>query len=257
MSKSNLFDTNCVILLHCVKLSLKNTKTLLTLPNYCCMTIRNAYISAGRELVVATLALIPAFVWLFYQNEIPRQVPMQFNLQGDVTRLGPSWQLPLIGMGFYLVLLLLPQFRYAQQPETFPFQLIYRFRVALHLLFAFVTLDLYFGAASGREDVFAYIFAGVLLFMAFIGYHLRSLEPNGAFGIRTPWAMQNSVNWLATHTMASFLWVGLGVAGAGLVIYHRTFQDAFFTLLTFLGGMLLLPVGYSYVLHRREQAQGV
>jgi uncharacterized membrane protein len=221
------------------------------------MLVRNAYFSLGREVVVACFALIPALVWLMYAAEIPARVPMQFNLQGDVTRLGPSWQLPLIGLGLYLVLLILPQFHYAQHPDSFPLQLIYRFRMAVHALFAFITLDLYFGAATGREDVFAYIFAGVLSFMAFVGFHLRTLEPNGAFGIRTPWALENGENWHATHTMASYLWVGLGVAGAALVVYHRAFHDAFLTLLTFLGGMLLLPIGYSYLLHRRQQEQGV
>lgn len=80
-----------------------------------------------------------------------------------------------------------------------------------------------------------------------MGNYLPRCRYNFTMGIRTPWTLNDEKNWNKTHRIAGFFWT----AGGILMVVLGYFRMAvlYFAVLAVI---VLVPVGYSYVLYRRE-----
>jgi uncharacterized membrane protein len=108
------------------------------------------------------------------------------------------------------------------------------------------------GVSLGWTDLSgAWVPVGVGLLLAFIGNVLGRVRPNFFVGIRTPWTLSSDENWRRTHRVGgpAFVLGGLALAAAGLAGGAWLFVG--------IGALLVatvVPIVYSYVLWRQEQA---
>lgn len=93
---------------------------------------------------------------------------------------------------------------------------------------------------------------GALLVM--IGNSLPKSRPSLFVGIRTPWTLADTDNWIATHRLGGKLMMGAGclIVAAGLSPLPPSSRAA--AMMALLGGAVVVPVFYSWWLwhHRRK-----
>ena len=84
------------------------------------------------------------------------------------------------------------------------------------------------------------------LIFAIIGNYLPKCKQNYTIGIKIPWTLDNEENWNKTHRFAGWLWTFCGVA-----IMLTGFLGSFWIFLPIALLMVIVPVLYSYLLHRK------
>ena len=84
------------------------------------------------------------------------------------------------------------------------------------------------------------------LIFTIIGNYMPKCKQNYTIGIKIPWTLNNEENWNKTHRFAGWLWTFCGVA-----IMLTGFLGSFWIFLPIALLMVIVPVLYSYLLHRK------
>ena len=84
------------------------------------------------------------------------------------------------------------------------------------------------------------------LIFAIVGNYLPKCKQNYTIGIKIPWTLNSEENWNRTHRFAGRLWTVCGIA-----IILTGFFGGFWIFFGVALLMVIAPVVYSYLLHRR------
>ena len=210
-----------------------------------------------KEWFVIPFLLVPFIVSFILWDQIPEEVPTHFNISGEADDWGPKWinaiMLPLIGVGVYVLLLVLPlidpkkKISNTQKPVA-------AIRIVTSIFF--VGIYAFVMAASlGVEINFAsYIIVGVGMLILIIGNYMNSIKSNYFIGIRTPWTLENPDVWKKTHRFGSKVWVigGLLMMISGFI--PAIIESALF--ITIIVSVLAgLPIIYSYLVYKKLESR--
>ena len=88
------------------------------------------------------------------------------------------------------------------------------------------------------------VFMGLLF--AVIGNYMPKCKQNYTIGIKIPWTLNNEENWNKTHRFAGWLWTA-----GGIIMMLTGFFGGFWIFFVVMLLMVLAPVLYSYILHRK------
>jgi uncharacterized membrane protein len=205
-------------------------------------------------LLLAAQFVLAAVTWPY----APDQIPVHWNIQGEIDRYGGRFEgllaLPLVSLGTYLLLLLLPRVDPARANYAHfagPYAVI-RF-VTLAFLTAVYGL-IHLTIRGYPLDVEVLVPLGVGSLFVVLGNFMGKLRPNWFVGIRTPWTLTSKESWGKTHRLGGWLFIagGLAMAGAGLSRSNEVFVA---TCAAFAAGALLLLV-YSYRVWRADPRRG-
>lgn len=94
--------------------------------------------------------------------------------------------------------------------------------------------------------------AGAMLVL--IGNQLGKSRSMYLVGIRTPWTLASEAVWVRTHRLGGKLMVGAGLVTVAAVLLPLSAPLLPIVLLSAIGIAVLVPVVYSFLLWRREQA---
>ena len=86
---------------------------------------------------------------------------------------------------------------------------------------------------------------GGLMFII-VGNYLPKCKQNYTIGIKIPWTLNSEENWNKTHRFAGWLWTICGI-----LIMLTGFLGSFWVFLPIALLMVIVPVVYSYILHRK------
>lgn len=123
----------------------------------------------------------------------------------------------------------------------------------LHMVFwmipviSVVLSALTYAAALGGQiqmEMVMPVFIGLVL--TIVGNYLPKCKQNYTIGIKIPWTLNSEENWNRTHRFAGRIWV---VCGIGMML--TGFVGGFWIFLGVAILMVLAPLGYSYILHRK------
>ena len=78
---------------------------------------------------------------------------------------------------------------------------------------------------------------------------MGKLRHNWFVGIRTPWTLASEEVWTRTHRLAAPIWVSGGIVQLAGAFVRGTTGEVLFA--STLAVMVLVPIGYSYVLFRK------
>lgn len=175
---------------------------------------------ANRYAPAATALLWPAGVSLLIGAlfaAIPRMEPLQERLEASAPLLRSVWIGTMLLMVYLQVLIAAPALGWTLGPDLL--------QVGL----------------------------GALLVM--IGNSLPKSRPSFFVGIRTPWTLADTDNWIATHRLGGKVMMGAGclIVAAGLSPLPPSWRAA--AMMALLGGAVVVPVFYSWWLwHHRSKA---
>lgn len=215
-------------------------------------------IELKKEIYIWVLVILPAVYLAFIWNALPEQVPLHWNIHGEIDRYGPKSQLiiilllPLFIYGLMTVVPFIDPKRKLQNMGNKYFQL----KFILVLLLAVISLFVLYNtrnepAALSFISAPNLICALIGLLFAALGNYFQSIKPNYFIGIRTPWTLESESVWKKTHKLGGILWV----AGGLLIIMSSVLlrgQSVFIILLIVTGIITLWPVIYSYVVFKKE-----
>lgn len=209
-----------------------------------------------RWLGPLLLVAMWAFALVVYPS-LPARIPMHWGVAGGVDRWGAKWPsaflMPLVGVGLWLLFPALrrldPRRRHYDRFEE-TFWLLVNAMVAFMAVMEVATL----GAALGWPmDMTRVVLILVGLVFVVLGNYLPRVRSNWWMGIRTPWTLESERVWRETHRLG-----GRTFVAGGLVTMVAALLPPLVRPWVALAGLLVggfVPVVYSYVLWRREQAE--
>ena len=199
-------------------------------------------------ILTSILTLLPILAGVVLWNQLPEQMPTHWNAAGEVD----GWSSkPFAVFGLPLILLA-AQWLCVLATTTDPkrqnhsekiYHLVFWIIPVLSIVLHAVTYLTVLGVGVRIEMVMP-IFMGLLFVI--IGNYLPKCKQSYTIGIKIPWTLNNEENWNKTHRLAGWVWVIGGIA-----IMFTGFFGGVWVFLPISFAMVLAPIIYSYLLHRK------
>lgn len=189
--------------------------------------------------------------YVFYSS-LPSQLPMHWNIQGQVDSYMPKnigvWITPLLTLSIWGLFQILPSF----DPKKEKYKLFNKewliiqttfvgFFVYTHFLVFYISLN-------PKTEMMLFMFAGLGTMFILLGNYLSKIRQNYFIGVKTPWTLTNEDNWNKTHRFASWCFV---IAGIITLIEAAFPWNAPYLVLGSLILAGILPIVYSYLLFKK------
>ena len=202
------------------------------------------WVTGGVLAVMFALA-----AWYFPQ--LPDPVPTHWNAAGEVDGWTPKpwgvWLMPVITLGTFLVLLVLPFI----SPKGFRLEQSRRaYDIVLFVVVCFLALTQLFSfrsAISGGQELTQFVPVAVGMLFLVLGNYLGKFQKNFFVGIRTPWTLASDEVWNRTHRLAGYMFMtgGVVIMLTGLLGLGVEWFIATVIVIT------IIPALYSLLLYRR------
>ena len=209
-----------------------------------------------KELPLIGIVLLP-FVYLAYiWNQLPAQVPMHYNIEGEIDRYGNKSELILIpimtSLLIYLIFLAVPYIDPKKQIQ----KMGGKYDTLKFIITTFMSILALFIIYTAKNQTLTdpdYILLGCGVLFLILGNYFKTPKANYFIGIRTPWTLESESVWKATHKLAGKIWFlgGLLIILSCLILDGKT---NFIVFMCITAIMVLVPVLYSYLLFRKQEA---
>lgn len=202
-----------------------------------------------KVLTLTTIVmLLPVLAGLILWNQLPEKMPTHWNAAGEVdgwsSKAFAIFGLPLIMVAAQWLCMLgtAADPKRKNHPEKVLHLVLWIIPVLSVVLHA-VTYATALGHSVPIEVVMPILIG---LIFTIIGNYMPKCKQNYTIGIKIPWTLDNEENWNKTHRFAGFLWTI-----CGLLIMLTGFFGGFWVFLPITLLMVLAPIIYSYILHRK------
>ncbi len=196
------------------------------------------------------LCLLPILLGLILWNQLPEQIPIQFNSAQQVNTYAPK-ALAIFGLPvFFAAVDAFALFGIKTDPKANRHTKLFRV-IGLWIcpFLCNLVLPILFFISMGANIPIVLILSILLgLFIVILGNFLPKCPQNYTIGIKLPWTLHDEENWNYTHRLAGFVWVIGGI----LMIINAFFQWLLITILL-LVLLFALPILFSYLHYRRTQ----
>ena len=199
-------------------------------------------------LITSAIILLPVLAGVILWNQLPEQMPTHWNASGEVDGWSSKpfavFGLPSIMLAaqWLCVLGTSADPKKDNHPEKvlqLVLWIIPMLSVVLHAITYAVALR-----KEVRMEVVMPVVIGLIF--AIIGNYLPKCKQNYTIGIKIPWTLNSEENWNKTHRFAGRIWTVCGIA-----IMLTGFFGDFWIFLVAVLLMVLAPVIYSYIVHRK------
>ncbi len=201
----------------------------------------------SKEIMILLIALIPIVFLGIIWNDLPDEVPMHWNANGDIDRMGAKSELLFIITGIpvflYLLLRFIPKIDPKKNIDPADSQYL-KLRMIIQLFISLVMSYILYMTKNPDSADSNLIFALIGLGFSGLGWGFKGLKPNYFAGIRTPWTLESPEVWTKTHEIASQFWIGGGIL---IFILYFIFENTLIPFISILVIISLIPVIYSYI----------
>jgi uncharacterized membrane protein len=210
------------------------------------------------ELPLLAILLADAAFGLWALPRLPERVPVHWDLAGKADGFGPAWQnallMPALALGLWALLLVLPLADPLRRNYPRFLVTLKLFRWLVPLLIAAFQVVVALGMLGVASDPGQGVRAILAIAFVVLGNSMGKLKHNWFIGIRTPWTLASEEVWTRTLRLAAPIWVAGGLVQlAGAFVPGVAGQVLF---AASLGAMVLVPVGFSYLLFRKLSSAG-
>ena len=199
-------------------------------------------------IITSILTLLPILAGIYLWNTLPEQVPSHWDVNGEIDGWSSKpffvFGLPCIMLAFQWLCVL----GTAADPKKANhsgkvMQLVLWIIPVLSIILSAMTYMVVLGHTVRVEVIMPLIIG---LVFTIIGNYLPKCKQSYTIGIKIPWTLHSEENWNRTHRFAGRLWL---VCGLGIML--TAFIGGFWVFLPIVLVMVLAPMVYSYVLHRK------
>jgi uncharacterized membrane protein len=175
--------------------------------------MKNEKTIIGLMWVLAVLPLVLTFV-IF--GKLPDQVPMHWNIHGEIDSWYPKFPgafiLPVFAIAITALISVLPKIDPKKENyERFRSQyLIIRLvLVVFFVIMQLIVIGVSMGATFIGVDTIVKLLVGLLFIV--LGNFMPKIKHNYFMGIRTPWTIANETVWTKSHRHGGFMWFAAGI----------------------------------------------
>ena len=199
-------------------------------------------------IITSILTLLPIVEGLYLWNTLPEQVPSHWDVNGEID----GWSSkPFFVFGLPSIMLA-AQWLCVLVTAADPKKANHSGKVLHLVLWIIPVLSIILSAMTYmvvlghtvRVEVIMPLIIGLLF--TIIGNYLPKCKQSYTVGIKIPWTLHSEENWNRTHRFAGRLWL---VCGLGIML--TAFFGGFWVFLPIVLVMVIAPMVYSYVLHRK------
>ncbi len=207
------------------------------------------------EILILILMAIPFIYLAIIWGSLPAEVPVHFDINGEVDRMGSKTTLPfmllLLAPLTYLIFLLVPKIDPKGKIKNMGAK-YQQLKFIMVLFMSIISVLIIYSSQQGGSDI-NWIFVVVGLFIAALGNYFQTIKHNYFIGIRTPWTLENEQVWKSTHRLGGKLWMlgGVLMAVFPLLVSNKDLVGSVFVGLVLL--ISIVPIVYSYLAFRKIQ----
>lgn len=208
-----------------------------------------------NELPIIVIVLLPFIYLAFLWNQLPKTIPIHWNINGEIDRYGDKIELLLIPILLpfltYLVFLIVPKI----DPKNKLNKMGNKLQNLKFLMTTLMSILALFIIYSTKEQSltnpnYLILLIGVLYII--LGNYFKTIKPNYFIGIKTPWTLESEYIWKETHKLGGKLWFLGGIIVIVLsLILNPKLNNYFFLGITAIISMV--PIAYSYILHKNQR----
>ncbi|MDF2656757.1 MAG: putative integral rane protein [Bacillota bacterium] len=206
-----------------------------------------------KEWPLLILLVIPVIAAVFLYPHMPDQVPIHWNINGEVdnygSRLFGTFFLPILNLFLYAMFLIMPTFD-PKRVNYSKFESSYNvIRYSIHLLFLFLFVVTAAAALGYDVNIGKWVPAGICIMFIIFGNIMGRVRHNYFVGFKFPWTLANEEVWKKTHQAGAKAMV---LGGIGALIGVLVTKGTLSFILMMAG--IFIPVAfitvYSYLLYR-------
>lgn len=207
-----------------------------------------------KELPILAVVSMP-FIYLAYiWTSLPGQVPLHWNIQGEIDRYGGKSELILIPLLLplliYLIFLIVPKI----DPKSTLNKMGGKFQTIQFSVTAFMSVLAMIILYSVQKKSLLnpnYIVLSIGFLFIILGNFFQTIKPNYFIGIRTPWTLESEKIWKETHRLGGKLWFVGGILIVILSLVLDSKQN-FIAFMIITGLISIIPILFSYLMFRKE-----
>jgi len=201
-----------------------------------------------RELLLLILTVLPIIYLLINWSNLPGQLPIHFDLNGNPNGYGSKLIFIFLPIGLYLLLLVLPFIDPRKSNYEIFSNTYFKLKLVLILFFGIIDTAIVYDILHGIEKMGQLVPISVLLIFTLLGNYMGNIRPNYFVGIKVPWTLNNDVVWTRTHKLAGRLWFWGGLTG---IVALFIFKNPTVVLVPITILITVVPIIYSYVIYQR------
>jgi uncharacterized membrane protein len=185
-----------------------------------------------NTMLVAAMAAVSAWTW----SQIPdnAQIPVHWNLEGQVDRFGSKFEalvlFPALLTVVTLIMAIIPRFDPRRENLEASGKFWNAATILIGLLLAYTHGLLTWTALGHSVDMTNALVPALCILFAGIGNYLGKTKSNWFGGVRTPWTMSSEYSWEKTHRLAGYMfmltsaatftaWLAVGAMPAFIVLF--------------------------------------
>ena len=214
-----------------------------------------------KSLAIASIitVLLTGLAGLLVASGLPEgtQLPVQWGLDGQPSRMAGHWEALLLPAGVTAGLSLLFYFLPVLEPRRQGLErsqglYLWGWAGLLIVMIAvqFVTVATALGWAVDAPRV---VMGAVGLLLMLLGNQLGKSRSMYMVGIRTPWTLASEEVWVKTHRLGGKLMVLAGIVLIGAALFALPTPQLALVTGVLVGIAVIVPVAYSFILWRKEQ----
>ena len=210
-------------------------------------------ISIKKEIPILAIALLPILYLGFVWNSLPENVPLHWNLNGEIDNWGSKYT--LIGLVFlmpiltYILMLVIPKIDPKKRIEVMGGKYD-QFKFILVAFMSVLSIFIIYISKNQKLSSPGIIFVLVGILYISLGNYFKVIKQNYFIGIKTPWTLENEEVWKLTHLLAGKMWV---IGGLAVVIFSLILPENsnlyFFMGITAI--ISIVPIVYSYLVYKK------
>ncbi len=201
-------------------------------------------------IVTSLIMLLPMLIGLILWDRLPEQVPIHWNIDGEVDNWS-SKAFAVFGIpGFMLAIHWLCALTATLDPKSKEYQPV-MLRIALWICpcIGLMLCGFIYPVSMGYDVSIEVVMPLVVgLLFVIVGNYLPKCKQTYTMGIKLPWTLNSEENWNRTHRFGGKVWVAGGVAVMATAII-----GCFWILIGALVLMVVLPTIYSYLYYRKYE----
>ncbi len=205
-------------------------------------------------LISLIIAALPPIAFAILYNSLPNQVPMHYNLQGEIDGYGSKMELLIMAL---IPLVCIPLFNIIPKidPKGKNYEKFKGFYGGFILIFT-IFMSLMFGVLVTNAlipnaiDITLFICITIGILFMFIGNYMPRAKQNYSFGVKTPWTLSSEKVWNKTHRIAGFCFFF-----SGLIFIIIPFTSSWVTIVLFVKAIAIvaiIPTLMSYVFYKQD-----
>ncbi len=212
------------------------------------------------DWIILILILFTFIVGIYLYPQLPEQMPMHWNIKGEVDSYGDklfgTFLLPTLNLFLFAMFIILPKIdprKENYQKFTGPYKII---RHTMHLFFILVFFVTMYQSLKTTEDGIKFLEIDfiipftVSILIIVLGNYLGKIKDNFFVGVKTPWTLSSKEVWYKTHRLTSKLFVLSGILGIIGSLIGGYLSFILLTIPVLISS--IIAIVYSYFAYQKE-----